>query len=64
MPKYIRPKSYINNITCGNKTCISAMLLQSHLNKCRLLQLTKLDKLCLSSTSTRTSKISNIYFVE
>ena len=33
MPKYIKPMSKRNNITCRSKTCISAMLLQSYLNK-------------------------------
>ena len=38
MPKYIKPMSIINNITCGCKTCISAMFLQSDINKWRLSQ--------------------------
>ena len=33
MPMYIKPMSNISNITCGCETCISAMLLQSDLNK-------------------------------
>ena len=45
MQKYIIPMSNINNITCGWKKCISAMLLQPYLNKWRLSQLAKLDKL-------------------
>ena len=32
MPKYIKPMSKINNITCGCKKYISDMLLQSDLN--------------------------------
>ena len=31
-PKNIKPMSNRNNITCGCKTCISDMLLQSDLN--------------------------------
>ena len=52
MPKYIRPMSNRNNITRGCKTSISAMLLQSDLNKWRLSQLAKLDKLYIDSAST------------
>ena len=42
-----------NNITCGCKTCISAILLQPDINKWRILQLSKLDKLYIHSASTR-----------
>ena len=49
MPKNIKPMNNRNNITCGGETCISAMLLQSDLNKCRLSQLAKLDKLYINS---------------
>ena len=45
MPKNIKPISNRKNITCGRKTCISAMLLQSDLNKWRISQLFKLDEL-------------------
>ena len=34
-PKNMKPISNINNITCGCKKCISAMLIQSDLNKWR-----------------------------
>ena len=33
MPKYIKPISNRNKTTCGYKTCISSMLLQSYINK-------------------------------
>ena len=33
MPKYIKPMNNRNKITCGCKTCISAMLLKSDINK-------------------------------
>ena len=35
MPKYIKPTSNINNITCGCETCISAILIQSDISKWR-----------------------------
>ena len=38
MPKYIKPMSNRNNITCGCETCISGMLLQQDLNKWRISQ--------------------------
>ena len=53
MPKYIKLTRNRNNITRGCKTCISAMILQSNLNKWRLSQLAKLDKLYINSESTR-----------
>ena len=53
MPKYIKQMSKINDFTYGCKSCISAMLLQKYLNTCRLSQLDKIDKLYISSTSTR-----------
>ena len=53
MPKYIETMSNRNNITCGWKTCISAMLLQSDINKYILSQLSKLDKLYINYASTR-----------
>ena len=34
--KFIKPMSNRNEITCGCKTCTSAMILQSDLNKRRL----------------------------
>ena len=64
IPKYIKPMSNINNITCGFKTRISAILLQSDLNKYRLSQLAKLDKLYINSESTRLLQISNSYFIK
>ena len=44
MQKYIKPMSNRKKITCGCKTCISAMLPQSYINKWRLSKLAKLDK--------------------
>ena len=51
MPKYVKQMSNRNNITCGCKTCISAILLSSDLNKWRSTQLVKLDKLYINATS-------------
>ena len=56
--------SNINNIKCGCKTCISAILLQSDLNKWRLLQLAKLGKLCINYESNRLLQRSKINFIE
>ena len=56
IPKYIKPMSNINNITCGCETCISAMLLQSDINKWSLSKLAKLDHLYINSASTRIYK--------
>ena len=47
IPKYIKPTSNINSIERGWETFISAMLLQSDINKWSLLQLEKIDKLYL-----------------
>ena len=63
-PKYIKPMSNINNITCGYETSISAMLLQSDINKWIISQLTKLDKLYNNYASTRILERSNYYFIE
>ena len=63
MPKYIKPMINRNNITCGCETCIIAMLIQSDINKCRLSQLAKIDKLYINSASTGLLKRSNIYFI-
>ena len=52
-PNNINPTSKRDNITCGYKTCISAMLLQSYINKWRLSQLSKIDQLYMNSASTR-----------
>ena len=52
MPKYIKPTSKINKITRGCETCISAMLLQPDLNKLRLSQLAKLDRLYIKYEPT------------
>ena len=41
-----------NKITCGCETYISAMLLRSDINKWRLSQVDKLDKLYINSAST------------
>ena len=40
------------------------MIIQSDLNKWRLLQLVKLDKLYNNSASTRLLQISKIYFID
>ena len=64
MPKYNKPINIINKITCWCETCISAMLLQSDLNKWRLLQLAKLDELFINSASTRFLQISKHDFIE
>ena len=53
-----------HNITCGYKTCISAMLLQSYRSKWRLSQLAKLDKLYINYESTRLLQISKHDFIE
>ena len=53
-----------NKITYGCETCISAMLLQSDLNKLRLSPLTKLDKFYINSESNRLLQIYNINFIE
>ena len=53
MPIYIKPMSNIDHIKQGCKTCLSVMLLQSDINKWRLSQLAKLDKLYINSASTR-----------
>ena len=64
MPKYIKPMTSRDKITCGCKTCISAMLLKSDLNSWRISQLAKLDKLYINSTSTRLLQISKNDFIE
>ena len=53
-----------NNITRGYETCMSAMLLQSDLNKWRLSQLAKLDKLYINSASTRVLQRYRHDFIE
>ena len=64
MPKYIKLMSKINKIKSGYGTCISSMLLQLDLKKWRLSQLSKLDKLCINSASTRILQISKNCFIE
>ena len=64
MPKYIKPMSKRNNITCGHKTCIRAILLQSDLNKLWLSQLAKLDKLYINSVPNRIFQRYKINFIE
>ena len=59
MEKYIKPMSNRNKITCGFKTCISDMLLQSDINKWRISQWSKLYKLYINSTSTNILERSN-----
>ena len=63
MPKNIKPVSKRNNITCGCKTRTSALLLQSYLNKWRLSQLDKLDKLYIIYASTILLRRSYIDFI-
>ena len=62
MPKHINPITAINNMTYRCKTCISAMLLRSDLNKWRLTTLEKLDRLYINSISTAPFHISKIDF--
>ena len=64
MPKYINPMRNRNNITCVWETCISAMLLQSDLNKCRISQLVKLDKLYINPALTILLERSKNSFLE
>ena len=64
MPEYIKLMSNRNTITCGCKTCISAMLLQSDINKWRLSKLEKLDNLHINYASTRLLERSKIDFIE
>ena len=53
-----------NNVTCGCETCISAMLLQSDLNKLRLKMLTQVDTFYINAASTRLSQRSNKYYIQ
>ena len=64
MPKYIKPTSNINKITCGCETCISDMLLQIYLSKWRISKLDKLHKLHINSALTRLLQRSKNYFIE
>ena len=64
IPKYIKPISSKNNITCECETFISVMLLKSDINKWRLSQLAKLYKLYNNSALTRLYQISKIYFIQ
>ena len=64
MLKYIKPMINRNKITCGCETCISAMLLQSYINKWRISQLDKYDKLYINSASTRLLKRSKNNSIE
>ena len=59
-----KPRINRNNITCGCETCISSMLLQSDINKWRISQLAKLDKLYSNPASTRLLEISKNCFIE
>ena len=43
MPEYVKPVNNRNKTTCECKTCISAILLQSDLNKWIISQLAKLE---------------------
>ena len=53
-----------NNITCGCKICISDMLLQSDLNKWRLLKMAKLDKFYINYESTKVFQIFKFDFIK
>ena len=53
-----------NKITCGCKTYISAMLIQSDLDKWIISQRSKLDKLYINSVSNRLLETSNNDFIE
>ena len=53
-----------NKITCGCKTYISTMLLQSDLNKWKLSHLAKPDNLYINSASTRLLKKSKNNFIK
>ena len=64
MPKCMKPMSNRNKIICGWESCISSMLLQSDLNKCRLSKSSKIDKLYINSASTRILQISKIDLIE
>ena len=64
MLKYKESMSGKKKITCGCKTYISAMWLQSDLNKWWISQLAKLDKLYINSAWTRSLERSKNYFIE
>ena len=64
MPKYMEPMSNRNKVICRCKTWISAILLQSDLNKCRISRLSKFDKLYINSASTRLLERSKNNFIE
>ena len=53
-----------NNITCGCKIFISDMLLQSDLNKWRLLKMAKLDKFYINYDSTKVFQIFKFDFIK
>ena len=64
IPKHIKLTSNTDNIIFVCETCISAMLLQSDLNKWRLSQLSKLEKLFINTSPTRLLEISKKYYIE
>ena len=63
-PKHIKLMRNSNNITYGRKICISAMSFQSNHNKWRLTQFEKLDKLYISTKSTRLLQRPTKYDIE
>ena len=63
MQNFIKPISDRKNITCVYKTCISAMLIQSDLNKWRISQLAKLDKLYINFALNRLLERSKNDFI-
>ena len=54
----------MNMIKCGCEKCVSSVFHQSDLNKWRLSELLKLDKLYIDYESTRLLHISNIDIIE
>ena len=64
MSKNIKPTSNIDMITSVCEAGISEMPIQSDINKCRLSQLDKLDKLYINYAWTRLLQISKYDFIE
>ena len=64
IPTTIKPRSKRNRITYICESCIVAILIQLDLNKCRLTQLKKIDKLYINAAPTRTLQISKIDNIE
>ena len=62
--KYKKTMRIRYKTTCVCKTCISVMLLQSDLNKWRILKLDKFDNLYINSAPTRLLQRPNNDFIE